>query len=395
MARSPAASMPPGWCPRRPAGVWSRPRCSGRVSSDRRGAACGRPVRGRRPARPHRCRRRRPGPDCAGRLAQRPEGALGPRGSGPRRPRTSPTSARWRSSTPSPTTPTGRAHTSATRPAGTALGFDHGLTMHAEPRLRTALWGGRASRCRRWRPTSAARRRAGGRPGRRTARRRAPGRRPLPALRERTRGLLDRPIHPEPSGPGPASPGRSCDRAGRARRVGPLRGVLALTPAPGDPGLAPALRLFDTAAGRSVRWLPARSPACTSAESPRMTPPTSGMQRPMSPSTWSTGCCATPDARWSTSRMSPTSTSPPRTGRPGRRGLAGPRRPGDRPSARTWPSAGAPAGALPRVVDSIPYIVDVVARLLEAGTAYRLGVAEGSGADVYLDVAPQPQASAR
>ncbi|HON73932.1 MAG TPA: cysteine--1-D-myo-inosityl 2-amino-2-deoxy-alpha-D-glucopyranoside ligase [Dermatophilaceae bacterium] len=38
------------------------------------------------------------------------------------------------------------------------------------------------------------------------------------------------------------------------------------------------------------------------------------------------------------------------------------------------------------VVDSIPYIVDVVARLLEAGTAYRLGVAEGTGADVYLDV---------
>jgi L-cysteine:1D-myo-inositol 2-amino-2-deoxy-alpha-D-glucopyranoside ligase len=40
------------------------------------------------------------------------------------------------------------------------------------------------------------------------------------------------------------------------------------------------------------------------------------------------------------------------------------------------------------VVDSIPQIVDVVVRLLEAGTAYRLGVADGTGADVYLDVTP-------
>ncbi len=38
------------------------------------------------------------------------------------------------------------------------------------------------------------------------------------------------------------------------------------------------------------------------------------------------------------------------------------------------------------VVDSIPQIVDVVVRLLETGAAYRVGVAEGTGADVYLDV---------
>lgn len=90
---------------------------------------------------------------------------------------------------------------------GRLWGFDHGLTMHAAPKLRTALWG--------WAGQALPETEVARLGQLAVALEDGPvadrlddvlPSADLAALRQRTQALLDRPIHPEPSGAGPSIP---------------------------------------------------------------------------------------------------------------------------------------------------------------------------------------------
>lgn len=92
-------------------------------------------------------------------------------------------------------------------PQGRLWGFDHGLTMHAEPKLRTALWGWAGQPLPEVEVTHLGELDAAlaGGPVAGQLADVLPAA-DLTALRERTRGLLERPIHPEPSRAWPSIP---------------------------------------------------------------------------------------------------------------------------------------------------------------------------------------------